>query len=149
MFSAILIVAWAFAFGNAAITSKCVDEAKSSVIKWTSETEQNEVLIGWNGTFMKNYDAPQARNNTVTLIFGDSIDRMTVDDFCAKQRGTVSDWTKGVFKYKEGSHAAAVCKFGGGLIGFLHVFGSPLQVSPKCYTFYHLSQRCYTISTNR
>jgi hypothetical protein len=132
IFSVISIVALAFTSGNAALTSKCVEEAKSSAIKWTSETEQKEILLGWNGTFTKNYDAPRATNDTVTLIFGDSIDRMTVDDFCERRHVTVTDWTGGVFKYKAGSHAAAVCKFDGGLIGFLHVFGSPLQVSAKC-----------------
>lgn len=138
IFSVVSIVVWAC--GNAATTSVCLEEAKSSVIKWTSETEHSEVLHGWDGSFIHNYDAPLATNNTVTLIFGDSIDRMVVSDLCDKVHGTVSDWTNGTFQYKEGQHAAGVCKFNGGLIGFLHVFGSPLQVSPNCLTLFPI---CY------
>jgi hypothetical protein len=136
IFSVISIVAWAGSCGSADTTSECVNEAKSSVVRWTSEAEQDEVLHGWNGLFIKNYTAPHARNNTVTLIFGDSIDRMIVSDLCDKWHGTISDWTQGTFKYKEGQHAAGVCKFDGGLIGFLHIFGSPLQVSLNCRTLF-------------
>ncbi|KIZ04774.1 hypothetical protein MNEG_3180 [Monoraphidium neglectum] len=72
-----------------------------------------------------------------TLLLGDSVDRYLVDDFCSGLNSSTSnsslaklyDWTDGVFFYKTGASAAAVCDViqanaSVGSLAFVHLYGS-------------------------
>lgn len=117
-----------FFTGGTAKSLECVTRAKQSAIDWTFINEQHESMFGWNGFFNSEDIIPDTRNKTVTLIFGDSIDRMIIGDLCDRVNGTIKGWGDDVFKYKPGQHASGACSFDRGVIAFLHVFGSPLKV---------------------
>jgi len=70
-------------------------------------------------------------NKSVTtaniFIFGDSVDRLIVDDYCNSVKGSKQQWGVGNFTYKPGAPAALICERQGARLGFLNIYGTPLQ----------------------
>ena len=59
------------------------------------------------------------------FIFGDSVTRQAVGDFCRSKSNALGyEWGENVFKDKTGAHASAVCIFHDTKVAFLHLYGS-------------------------
>ena len=86
-----------------------------------NQVDSNDKIIG-NATVM----------GVNVLIFGDSVSRYIVDDWCRAKNGSHSAWTT-VFRYKRGISPSEVCRHAerrDGImkkdnLGFVHMYGSP------------------------
>jgi len=62
------------------------------------------------------------------FLFGDSIDRNIVYDYCEQINAKSKEWGVGKFAYKHGALIAAlVCEKGNIRLGFLNVYGSHMK----------------------
>lgn len=58
------------------------------------------------------------------FIFGDSVNRNMIRDFCDHHNGTIYQWGKGVFAYRVGASPSQLCRVGNITIAMLHLYGS-------------------------
>lgn len=66
----------------------------------------------------------QSLSNPINiLIFGDSINRLMVNDGCKSIQGKLSSWGEDNFTYHHGSASSIACTTTSGTIGFLNIYG--------------------------